>query len=189
MFDLDRFIGECRSALTESSPELAVKELLAEVMSRPSEVEARLGAPWQGEVITLHRSADLTVLNVIWSPCMTIYPHDHRIWAVIGLYGGQEDNTFYRRGPTGLVVVGQKELRTSDAVVLGHAVIHAVTNPLKKLTGAIHVYGGDFFAVSRSEWDPGTLEERPYDVERAKRVFADANERWRVESAAPGRSS
>ena len=189
MFELDRFVEECRGALTQPSPELAVKELLAEVISRPSDVEATFGPPRQGAVITLHRSADLTVLNVIWSPCMTIYPHDHRMWAVIGLYGGQEDNTFYRRGPTGLVVAGQKELRTSDAVVLGHAVIHAVTNPLRKLTGAIHVYGGDFFATSRSEWDPDTLEERPYDVERAKRVFADANERWRVESAAPGQST
>jgi len=189
MFELDRFIEECRGALTQPSPELVVKEFLAEVISRPSDVEATFGPLRQGEVITLHRSADLTVLNVIWSPCMTIYPHDHRMWAVIGLYGGQEDNTFYRRGPTGLVVAGQKELRTSDAVVLGHAVIHAVTNPLRKLTGAIHVYGGDFFATSRSEWDPDTLEERPYDVERAKRVFADANERWRVESAAPGQST
>src|SRR5439155_9465236 len=25
---------------------------------------------------------------------------------------------------------------------------------LARLTGAIHVYGGDFFAVARSEWDP-----------------------------------
>jgi len=51
-------------------------------------------------------------------------------------------------------------------------------------TGGIHVYGGDFFAMPRSEWTPDTLEERPYDVERAKQVFADANERWRAEARA-----
>jgi len=39
------------------------------------------------------------------------------------------------------------------------------------------------FTVSRSEWDPTTLDERPYDVENAKRAFAEANERWRIQSA------
>jgi len=185
MFDLERFVAECRSALADPSPAAAVRELLAEAMSRPAEVETALGAPQEGDVVTLHRSPELTVLNVIWAPCMAIYPHDHQMWAVIALYGGQEDNTFYRRGPGGLVVAGRKELQTSDAVVLGHNVIHSVTNPLKKLTGAIHVYGGDFFAAPRSEWDPETLAERPYDARRAKQVFADANERWRRESVAP----
>jgi hypothetical protein len=48
---------------------------------------------------------------------------------------------------------------------------------------------GDFFATPRSEWTPDTLEERPYDVEHTRRVFAEANERWRAEcaAAAPGR--
>ena len=35
--------------------------------------------------------------------------------------------------------------------------------------------------MPRSEWTPDTLEERPYDVERTKQLFADANERWRAE--------
>jgi hypothetical protein len=43
------------------------------------------------------------------------------------------------------------------------------------LTGAIHVYGGDFFATSRSEWDPETLLERPYDVEKNLQLFERAN--------------
>ena len=72
----------------------------------------------------------------------------------------------------------------TDTTLLGKTIIHAVTNPLRQFTGAIHVYGGDFFAAARSEWDAETLEERPYDVEHAKRVFAEANERWRAQSAA-----
>ena len=27
---------------------------------------------------------------------MSIYPHNHEMWAVIGIYAGQEDNAFYR---------------------------------------------------------------------------------------------
>ena len=50
-----------------------------------------------------------------------------------------------------------------------------VTNPIPRLTGAIHVYGGDFFAAERSEWDPENLEERRYDVAKTMRLFEDAN--------------
>jgi hypothetical protein len=31
------------------------------------------------------------------------------------------------------------------------------------------------FGAERSEFDPGTMEERPFDIERAKRVFLEAN--------------
>jgi predicted metal-dependent enzyme (double-stranded beta helix superfamily) len=51
----------------------------------------------------------------------------------------------------------------------------SVTNPTGKLTGAIHVYGGDFFTTERSEWDPENLEERPYDIDKNVKYFEDAN--------------
>ena len=28
---------------------------------------------------------------------MTLFPHDHAMWAVIGIYGGREDNIFWKR--------------------------------------------------------------------------------------------
>ena len=61
---------------------------------------------------------------------------------------------------------GAKSLGERDAEPLGCDIIHSVTNPLSRVTGAIHVYGGDFFSVSRSEWDPETLLERNYDMEK-----------------------
>ena len=30
---------------------------------------------------------------------MTIMPHNHLMWAVIGVYSGREDNIFWRRVP------------------------------------------------------------------------------------------
>jgi predicted metal-dependent enzyme (double-stranded beta helix superfamily) len=106
------------------------------------------------------------------------------MWAVIGLYGGREDNTFYRRGPQGLVVAGERRLEGAETALLGEAVIHAVANPLRMFTGSIHVYGGDFFATPRSEWTPDTLVERPFDVERARRAYTEANDRWSKEEGA-----
>src|SRR5262245_32551043 len=126
MFELDRFVEECRAALKERAPEIAVKEVVARAVADPSAVERVLGTPTSGGAKRLHYAPDLTILNVVWTPGMAIYPHDHRMWAVIGLYGGREDNTFYRRGGQGLVEAGAKQLDVRDAAVLGRDIIHAV---------------------------------------------------------------
>jgi predicted metal-dependent enzyme (double-stranded beta helix superfamily) len=48
----------------------------------------------------LHHNDDLTVLHVVWAPKMNLYRHEHRMWAVIGIYAGEEQNEFFRRsGP------------------------------------------------------------------------------------------
>jgi len=183
MLNLERFVTQCRAALAEPAPELAIKEILQRIVASPSDVQAALGTPRHGEIIPLHHERDLTILNVIWTPGMAIYPHDHRMWALIGLYGGREDNTFYRRSSQGLQVAGGKQLAVGDAELLGRSIIHAVANPLRTFTAAIHIYGGDFFNTPRSDWDPETLQERPFDIARGRKVFDDANERWRAECA------
>ena len=81
---------------------------------------------------------------------------------------------------------GAKSFGERDAEPLGSDIIHSVTNPLSRLTGAIHIYGGDFIAVSRSEWDPETLLERNYDIEKNLRLFEDANCNWNLSSGSVG---
>ena len=39
------------------------------------------------------------------------------------------------------------------------------------------------FAAPRSEWSPDTHEERPFDIERARRAYAQANERSTTDEA------
>jgi len=43
--------------------------------------------------------------------------------------------------------------------------------------GPLHVYGGDFFAPGRSEWDSETLLEQPCDPKRMAERFEEANAR------------
>jgi predicted metal-dependent enzyme (double-stranded beta helix superfamily) len=87
------------------------------------------------------------------------------MWAVIGTYDGQENNTFFRRSGKGLEKAGGKDLKTGDVVVLGEDAIHAIENPLDRPSCAIHVYGGDLLDFSsRSTWNPFTFEEHPYDI-------------------------
>ena len=177
MFETDRFIQECRDGLREQNQHAAMREIVASAVSEPGQVLKLLGEPKLSGIQTLYRSDTLTILNVLWGPGMTLYPHDHRMWAVIGIYSGREDNSFYHRGEGGLVAHGVKTLNLKETLPLGEAVIHAVTNPLDQITAAIHVYGGDFFSVPRSEWDPRTLQEQPFDIEHAREVFAEANKR------------
>ena len=60
---------------------------------------AALGEPEKAGINVIFRAPNLTILNLIWGPGMTIMPHDHRMWAVIGIYTGREDNMFWRRLP------------------------------------------------------------------------------------------
>jgi predicted metal-dependent enzyme (double-stranded beta helix superfamily) len=88
---------------------------------------------------------------------------------------------FWRRVPDGsgrIEAAGARALSVGDAEPLGHNIIHSVTNPIPRLTGAIHVYGGDFFETHRSEWDAETLMEGPSDGKKAVRQFEEANEMY-----------
>jgi predicted metal-dependent enzyme (double-stranded beta helix superfamily) len=182
MFDLEQFIADCRAALGAGDAHGAIRELVARAVSEPSTVLRVLGEPRRAELRRLYGSPDLTILNVVWAPGMTLLPHDHRMWAVIGIYTGREDNIFWRRvrgDPGGKVeAVSARSVGQKEAIPLGDQVIHSVTNPVPRLTGGIHVYGGDFFAIPRSEWDPETLLEQPSDGERTMRRFEEANALW-----------
>ena len=167
MFDLEQFTADCRAALAADPSHRLVREVVRRAVSDPSAVLKGIGEP-----------TDLTILNVIWGPMMTIMPHNHQMWAVIGIYTGREDNVFWRRLPDGngkVEAAGARALCVGDAEPLGHNIIHSVTNPIPRLTGAIHVYGGDFFAAERSEWDPESLQEGRYDIAKNMKLFEDAN--------------
>lgn len=186
MFNLDIFREECSAATAGGAGQPAIRELVARALEVPAAVLRSLGEPRHAEVKTLHRSVDLTILNVIWGPHMTVMPHNHNMWAIIGIYTGREDNILWRRVPDEpggrIEAAGAKALSERDAFPLGRDIIHSVTNPIGRLTGAIHVYGGDFFGVPRSEWDPERLVEQPGDVQRTLRLFDESNRLYAARS-------
>jgi len=167
MFDLERFVSDLRAALGKRSRR-ALKEIVERALSDANALARVLGEPSGPGVQVLHRASDLTVLNVVWAPNQVTLPHDHRMTAVIGLYGGREDNLFWRRAAAAnrfaIEAAGGLALGDGDVALLGPDVIHSVVNPLGSLSGAIHVYDGDFLGTQRSMWNPLTLAEEPYDV-------------------------
>jgi predicted metal-dependent enzyme (double-stranded beta helix superfamily) len=179
MFDRDTFIAECLSVVSKTDSHKAVRELVARAVRDPAAIIADLGEPRQATVDVLYASDALTILNGVSGPWMTVPPHNHRMWAVIGVYTGREDNVFWRRVPTaegGLIeAAGAKSIAAGEAHPMGSDIIHTFTNPLTRPTGALHVYGGNLLRAARSEWDHETLLERPLDPAYLRRLVETSN--------------
>jgi predicted metal-dependent enzyme (double-stranded beta helix superfamily) len=167
MFDIDSFVADCRAALAQQSSE-AVRDVVCRAIAEPDAILKVLGEPSGASAGVVFQAADLTILNVVWGVRQWTLPHNHNHRAIIGTYGGGEDNIFWRRLPEDakgrVEAAGVQSLRHGDVAVLGRDIIHSVTNPLGKLSMALHVYDGDFMAdPRRSHWDAEDLTERPYD--------------------------
>jgi len=179
-FDLERFLDDVKRARAEADSQRAVESVLQRAVSDPRALLGALGEPKEAGIHTLLHADDLTILNVVWAPWMVLLPHEHAMWASIGVYTGREDNILWER--RGLQIAAKSAAALSEKQVFGLSgdAIHSVTNPIQRLTGALHIYGGDFFRTPRSEWDPETLRERPFDVEAARQLFREANARFEM---------
>jgi len=175
--DIDRFVADCIAANKESDAQAAVNEVLARAVSTPDAVLAALGDPVKAGLNVLLRSPTLTIFAATWTPQMNLMPHDHLMWANIGIYTGREDNIFWKRTPGRIKAYGADALFVKDTAMLPVDALHSVTNPLQRFTGGIHIYGGDFFNTTRSQWNPETLAEEPSDGAVIRGIFQRENER------------
>ena len=184
-FNLDHFVADCVKLIEQPDSQATIRELAESAVSDYSAVVNELGEPIEAGLVPLYHAENLTILNITWAPGMILYPHNHCMWANIAIYGGKEENNFYRRDPDGQIVqCGQSMLEERSVAPLHEDVIHSVRNPADKLTAAIHIYGGDFFNAPRSEWDMETLTESPYNIENTRATFAAANEAMRKAQSA-----
>ena len=176
--DVEGLVEDLKRAGKGADGQPAVRAVLERAVSEPGALLAGIGEPREAGIHTLYHGPDLTILNVVWAPLMVLLPHNHKMWATIGIYTGREDNILWRSAGPRVGAFGAASLSEKDVFDLPDDAIHSVVNPIPRLTGAIHVYGGDFFAASRSEWDSDTLRERPFDLEAARRAFREAAQRF-----------
>ena len=182
--DIDRFVADCIAANGEADAQSAVNEVLARAVSTPDAVLAALGDPKKAGLNILLSSQTLTIFAATWTPQMNLMPHNHLMWANIGIYSGREDNIFWNRTPDGIRAFSANALFVKDTAMLPEDAVHSVTNPLLRFTGGIHIYGGDFFDTKRSQWNPETLEEEPSDGAAIRSMFQRENERLGLEGEA-----
>ncbi|WP_242158399.1 hypothetical protein [Aestuariivivens sediminis] len=177
--DMQKFIEDCVAANKESDPQEAVKAVLARGVYEHKAMLKAIGEPREAGLKVFLRSRELTIFAATWTPQMNLMPHNHRMWANIGIYTGREDNILWQRKTDGLEAHDVRCLFAGDVATLNTNAIHSVTNPLQRFTGGLHIYGGDFFATERSQWDPETLEEEPSNGDVIRDIFNKANDQMR----------
>lgn len=178
-FERARFVEDCVVAARETDSQAAVRAVLERAVSDPKAMILDLGAPREAGMDVLHRSQTLTIFAAKWAPEMSLVPHDHKMWALIGIYVGREDNIFWRRTNGTVEAFGANVLFAGNIGTLPADVIHSVTNPLETYTGGLHIYGGDFFNTARSQWNAETLVEEQSNGATIRAAFERANDRTR----------
>jgi predicted metal-dependent enzyme (double-stranded beta helix superfamily) len=171
VFEPAEFVLACRGAARGASPHLAIEQLLRDSLRDPDEVAGAFAnnisrsAPIHE--LMLYVDDDVTIFRVALDPHLTSIPHDHGIWAFVGIYRGEESNTFYQRSPTGtLQKEAQRSIRPGEVLSMRPGTIHAIANPLSSATLGLHVYLGHLGAQKRSMWHPTTFPEEPFDLKR-----------------------
>lgn len=177
--EMQKFIEDCVEANKDSNPQEAVKEVLKKGVSNPTAMLKAIGEPKEAGLKVFLRSEELTIFAATWTPQMNLMPHNHKMWANIGIYTGREDNILWERGNNELEADDVRCLFAGDVATLHTNAIHSVTNPLQRFTGGLHIYGGDFFATERSQWNPETLEEESSNGDVIRGIFKKANEQMR----------
>ena len=114
----------------------------------------------------LYRSADrsLCLFSLVVPPGSKTPIHDHLAWGVIGLYGGSQDEEFYRPGNGTIELVRRRPLAPGDFYVLLPPVddIHCVRTTSPETSVSIHLLASDTGCTLRHTYDEHTGEPRPF---------------------------
>jgi predicted metal-dependent enzyme (double-stranded beta helix superfamily) len=179
-FRIEEFVADCSRAMRDSEPQLGVRDVVERAVSNPQSVEAALGRPDSWGIDVIYNDDSMTILHFVWPPTLELFPHEHKMWSTVGIYGGIEDNTYYRRVGATVEVSGHKRGNVGDVLLMGADGIHSVENPTRQWTAALHVYGGDFFSKPRLQWDRHTGEAEPFALENSRDLLAVTEERARA---------
>jgi predicted metal-dependent enzyme (double-stranded beta helix superfamily) len=119
MYTLDSLLDELRQAVHHSDLTAVANIVRSVIREKPL-------VPQVGSSQLLHSEPGLTVLHTVVNPGFVSPPHDHRTWAVIGVYDGQEDNTFYRliEGNRSIEQIGRRSLKKGEVLTLCSEAIH-----------------------------------------------------------------
>lgn len=165
-------IERCTQALETPDPQSSIEAILLNAAKDPAIAEAISNRTKFAslEDLAIHRSERLTLLAGTLPPGFSAGPHNHNLWSVVSVCAGQEDNQFFERDGDGLKQTGEASVVAPGVLSNDANVIHAIRNLLDTPLLVLHAYGGDLFATPRSNWDPETHKEIPYDWQKVRGV-------------------
>ena len=164
----EQFIDRCVTAVATERDPTATREVVEQALRDRSLAKER---PLDAGVRVLHGGEDLTILHVVMPErpvsAGNPIPHNHLMWAVIGVTHGSEHNQLYRRTAHTIEISSERVAEAGEVLVLDEDAIHAVKNPSTTgLSSALHVYGGDLVAAAKTMWCEPDLREAPFDFLR-----------------------
>lgn len=171
-FSIEAFAAGCTQAMVAAdNGREAARLYLEDAINRhgPEEIIRALQAAVPsgadiGEMI-VHASPKLTMLYARVPGRLQSGIHNHTVCAVLGQLRGQEINRIYELDRDGALREARTVIvRAGEILVLGKDVIHCIENPDHEPAHALHLYAGDFRAITdrRSLWSWDDHEEKPF---------------------------
>ena len=160
--DLATLIEGCKDAVKGNDPTTNVMNVLGEFLRQPNPA-SQLGSVERSTFDVMYRADDLLVLHAFAPPLPSpVDPHNHQMWAVVGVYRGEEKNQLFEVGDDSQLEPTERfSLKPGDLRLLDPSTIHSVQSGPDDYLGAVHVYGGDLIGTPRSMWKNG--DEQPLD--------------------------
>ena len=162
----EEFVARCVSAVAADGRSDATREVVEQAVHDRRLTEELSLDPG---VRLLHNGEDVTVLHVVMAErplgAGEPIPHNHLMWAVIGVTHGSEQNAFFERSEHTIKPSNGRVVTEGEVIVMDKDTIHSVKNPsTSRLSSALHIYGGDLIGAEKTMWcDPG-LSEQPFDL-------------------------
>jgi predicted metal-dependent enzyme (double-stranded beta helix superfamily) len=182
--DLADRIRDASAPGTGPDPE-RVRDILQEALASPGDwIDPAYQQLGEGDyaLYPVYRATDgrCSMLVVVLRPGTPLPVHDHGSWAVIGVYQGREQETWFRRVDDG-TVPGRAQLeveqrfvnRRGTVGVVPDGRIHTVEAMDGQQAVSIHLYGTDIVTQQRSEFDPQAGTERVFRPPFAEADAAD----------------
>ena len=186
-FSIEDFAAGCKQAMAAAdNGKEAARAYLTDAVARcgATEIKRALEAAVPegasiGELI-VHASPELTMLYGRMPTRFQSGIHDHTVCAVIAQLEGEEINHIFEPDGDGtLREVRTVTLRPGEVLTLDKDVIHCIENPGEQVAYALHLYKGDFRAISerRSLWSWDAHERRPFTFPKLLEESATAMHR------------
>lgn len=170
-YSLSRFTRETEAIVRSTASEADILRQLKPRMERlvrtPQSMPPTAFTPRRDRFANnlLYRPKDraFSIMGGNWAPGQTTPIHDHLTWAVVGVYGGQERESIYRRTDDGsdparasLELASARYNEAGHVTVLSHTAIHRIDNVSPRPSTSVHVYGRDIGTLERHAYDPVT---------------------------------
>lgn len=159
-FTLDGFLERLKTAAGGEDAATQTYQVMQQVFEHHLETASGVFSALDDDVM-LYEDATISIWHYRMPTGVVVPPHDHQVYAIIGVYEGVEANHFYTLKQGELVCDAINQVGQGTAILIQPDSIHSVQTGNNRRSCAIHIYLGAFTKVERSRFDWKTGEAMP----------------------------